>query len=91
MLLPLGGCEMVLGIQWLSTLGNIKWNFKELVMKFMSGGQKVCLRGTKQSELQWINGKQLQRCTVGRKEDCYSTINCICPSASLYLMQSTSD
>ncbi|GJZ57009.1 hypothetical protein Tco_0612503 [Tanacetum coccineum] len=24
MLLPLGGCEMVLGIQWLATLGNIK-------------------------------------------------------------------
>lgn len=27
MLLPLRGCEMILGIQWLTTLGNIKWNF----------------------------------------------------------------
>nr|GEV07607.1 RNA-directed DNA polymerase, eukaryota [Tanacetum cinerariifolium] len=32
MLLPLRGCEMVLGIQWLSTLGTIEWNFKEPVM-----------------------------------------------------------
>ncbi|GKG24459.1 reverse transcriptase, partial [Tanacetum coccineum] len=34
MLLPLGGCEMVLGIQWLSTLGDIKCNFKDLRMEF---------------------------------------------------------
>ncbi|GJS31027.1 transposon ty3-I gag-pol polyprotein [Tanacetum coccineum] len=40
MLLPLGGYEMVLGIQWLSTLGNIEWNFHELVMKFVYEGQK---------------------------------------------------
>ncbi|GJZ35754.1 retrotransposable element Tf2 [Tanacetum coccineum] len=32
MLFPLGGCEMVLGVQWLSTLGTIQWNFKDLVM-----------------------------------------------------------
>ncbi|GKC53699.1 putative mitochondrial protein [Tanacetum coccineum] len=32
MLLPLGGCDMVLGIQWLSTLGDIKCNFKEVRM-----------------------------------------------------------
>ncbi|GJU23444.1 putative alpha/beta hydrolase fold protein [Tanacetum coccineum] len=30
MVLPLGGCELVLGIQWLSTLGTIKWNFQDL-------------------------------------------------------------
>ncbi|GKD39734.1 gypsy/ty3 retroelement polyprotein [Tanacetum coccineum] len=35
MLLPLVGCEMILGIQWLSTLGDIKCNFKELRMEFV--------------------------------------------------------
>ncbi|GKD05032.1 reverse transcriptase [Tanacetum coccineum] len=33
MLLPFGGCEMVLEVQWLSTLGDIKWNFQDLTMK----------------------------------------------------------
>ncbi|GJZ52664.1 putative mitochondrial protein [Tanacetum coccineum] len=37
MLLPLGGCKMVLGIQCLATLGDIKCNFKELRMKFKYG------------------------------------------------------
>ena len=34
-LLPLGSCDLVLGIQWLSTLGIIKWDFKNLKMEFM--------------------------------------------------------
>ncbi|GKA81199.1 reverse transcriptase [Tanacetum coccineum] len=32
MILPLGGCEMVLGIQWLSTLGTIQFDFKDLMI-----------------------------------------------------------
>lgn len=34
MLIPLGSCDMVLGIQWLSTLGTVNWNFKKLLMEF---------------------------------------------------------
>jgi uncharacterized membrane-anchored protein YitT (DUF2179 family) len=40
MLLPLGGCELVLGVRWLSTLGTISWNFQDLTMKFMCDGKK---------------------------------------------------
>ena len=32
--LALGGCDAVLGSQWLSTLGEIQWNFKLLTMSF---------------------------------------------------------
>ncbi|GJX28487.1 retrovirus-related pol polyprotein from transposon 17.6 [Tanacetum coccineum] len=59
MLLPLGGCEMVLGIQWLSTLGDIKCNFKDLRMEFVYKGKKMVLRGTPKSNMEWMtNNKQ---------------------------------
>jgi len=34
LLIPLGSCDMVLGIQWLSQLGTIQWNFNTLHMEF---------------------------------------------------------
>ncbi|GJV30346.1 putative mitochondrial protein [Tanacetum coccineum] len=40
MILPLGGCEMMLGIQWLATLGTIQFDFKNLVMDFMYKGKR---------------------------------------------------
>ena len=32
--LPLGGCDVVLGAQWLRTLEPILWDFAELWMQF---------------------------------------------------------
>ncbi|GKF66693.1 reverse transcriptase [Tanacetum coccineum] len=52
MLLPLGGCDMVLGIQWLATLGDIKCNFKELRMEFKYNGKGVALRGTQKTNVE---------------------------------------
>ena len=45
MLIPLGGCDMVLGVQWLSTLGPVKWDFKKLTMEFIFKGNSINLQG----------------------------------------------
>uniref|UniRef100_A0A2N9EEA7 Integrase catalytic domain-containing protein n=1 Tax=Fagus sylvatica TaxID=28930 RepID=A0A2N9EEA7_FAGSY len=44
----LGGYGIVLGTQWLSTLGMINWDFKNLMMGFMHEGNKVWLQGLKE-------------------------------------------
>ncbi|CAL9019337.1 unnamed protein product, partial [Prunus brigantina] len=44
-LLPLKGCDAVLGAQWLHTLGPIIWDFSKLQMTFNVGGQDVELQG----------------------------------------------
>ncbi|GJZ95232.1 gypsy/ty3 retroelement polyprotein [Tanacetum coccineum] len=61
MLLPFEGCEMVLGIQWLATLGDIKCNFKELRMEVKYEGKKVQLRGTHKSNLVWLSDKKSKK------------------------------
>nr|GEW24686.1 hypothetical protein [Tanacetum cinerariifolium] len=57
-LLPLGGCELVLGIQWLAILGDIKCNFKELRLEFKYEGKKVQLRGTHKFNVVWLSDKK---------------------------------
>ncbi|GKE34709.1 reverse transcriptase, partial [Tanacetum coccineum] len=52
MILPLKGCEMVLGIQWLSTLGWIRCDFRNLIMEYTYKDKKVVLRGTQQATIQ---------------------------------------
>ena len=42
--LALGGCDAVLGTQWLSTLGEIQWNFKLLTIIFCYESHKVLSR-----------------------------------------------
>ena len=57
--IPLGRCEVVLRVQWLSTFGIVKWDFKNLKMESSykgivhtlrgnePGGQVSCRRATK--------------------------------------------
>jgi hypothetical protein len=37
--IPMGGDDVVLGIQWLQSLGTIAFNFQELFMKFSLEGK----------------------------------------------------
>lgn len=46
-LLPLGCCDVVLGMQWLRTLGPVLWDFNLLTMSFKKDKQSVILWGLK--------------------------------------------
>ncbi|OIS99719.1 putative mitochondrial protein, partial [Nicotiana attenuata] len=46
LLLPLGSCGVVLGVQWLLTLGDIKMNFRTLTIEFYYQGKRHILRGS---------------------------------------------
>ncbi|GFS46186.1 hypothetical protein Acr_00g0100660 [Actinidia rufa] len=65
--LPLKGCDMVLGIQWLATLGPVKWDFKNLSMDFTLNNRRHVLRGGKQGELK----ENLVADALSRREDLY--------------------
>jgi len=43
--IPMGGAKVILGVQWLQSLGTIDFNFQELFMKFSVEGKEVELRG----------------------------------------------
>ena len=43
--IPMGGANVVLGVQWLQSLGTIAFNFQELFIKFSTEGKEVELRG----------------------------------------------
>ncbi|KAF5470911.1 hypothetical protein F2P56_011397 [Juglans regia] len=42
--LKLGGCDIVLGVQWLLSLGPILWDFGKLSMQFTYKGVLTCLK-----------------------------------------------
>ena len=43
--IPIGGVDVVLGVQWLQSLGMVALNFLELFMKFSLDGKELELRG----------------------------------------------
>ena len=51
LLIPLGGCDLVIGIQWPTSLGTIKCNFKSLRMESNLNERKYVLRGLKSGKV----------------------------------------
>ncbi|KAL0403037.1 UNVERIFIED_CONTAM: hypothetical protein Sradi_1944500 [Sesamum radiatum] len=61
MTLALGGWDVVLGVQWLVTLSNINWNFKELKMEFYMNRSKISSRGNQPTTSKLVDAKGLRR------------------------------
>lgn len=67
-ILPVTGCEIVLGAAWLKTLGDILWNFDTMKMKFTVENQEVCLQGEVSAEVKAIGCKAMTRLLRKEKE-----------------------
>ncbi|XP_026384082.1 uncharacterized protein LOC113279619 [Papaver somniferum] len=59
--LPLGGCDVVLGAQWLETLGPITWDFRHLTMDFKRDGERIRLEGDKKNKVKLANINSIQK------------------------------
>lgn len=60
-LLSLSGSDLVLGIQWFSSLGPVLRGFVNLTMQFTYMGNKVKLRGAKGKKLKDIHSAKLDK------------------------------
>ncbi|AAG12606.1 hypothetical protein; 60873-62443 [Arabidopsis thaliana] len=61
MVITLRGCDMVLGAQWLETLGPITCDFKKSVMQFHIGQKKVPLQGIRQGSVRDVKAIKLNK------------------------------
>jgi hypothetical protein len=59
--LPLSGAELVLGVQWLKTLGPIITDYEKLTMSFSKGGTPILLSGAPKTGPQESNLHQFHR------------------------------
>eukprot|EP00253_Pinus_taeda_P030265 PITA_30265 len=59
--IPMGGADVVLGVQWLQSLGTIAFNFQELFMKFSVEAKEVGLRGIAVKLGRIISSNNLQK------------------------------
>ena len=51
----------MVGVQWLSIFDPMLWDFEALIMEFSYKGNRVVLRGTRKSVVEWVSEKKLQQ------------------------------
>ncbi|VVA41063.1 PREDICTED: Transposon, partial [Prunus dulcis] len=77
-LIPVAGCDLLLGAEWLETLGLIEWDFKNKIMRFHLGEHSYCLTGIHPSPTTVIDAKLMaQTLLVEQKGFLAQLIPCI--------------
>lgn len=86
LVLPIGSCDVVLGIQWLSKLGDIQINFEKLYMRFEYQGKQVALQGI-QPSFKTVDAKAFNNITA---YDAQIFMIRVCPASSVEEKQDNS-
>ncbi|PKA49412.1 hypothetical protein AXF42_Ash016601 [Apostasia shenzhenica] len=60
MIITLGSYDIILGAQWLTTLGPILWDFQQLVTEFQYQDHKILLRGSMKKYIKIIDEKKVK-------------------------------
>ncbi|KAL4334964.1 hypothetical protein GQ457_07G040680 [Hibiscus cannabinus] len=79
LVLPLKGCDIVLGVQWLASLGSIQWDFSTLNMNFEYSGKMVEWKGLVPGPAQILDNNQGSKMLKGSR---------VMPGISLLTMSS---
>ena len=58
-ILPVAACQLVLGVQWLQTLGPVEMDYKQLTMSFKEGDTSHIFHGIKPTSLTALSDKEL--------------------------------
>ncbi|XP_047325223.1 uncharacterized protein LOC124929014 [Impatiens glandulifera] len=76
--------DIILGIEWLVTLGGIQWDFKNLIMEFSFNGELRKLHGDTSNLVSMIEGRTLGKVirkganvamlSIGESEECESEL-----------------
>ena len=73
MIIPSGNSDVVLGVQWLITLGDITWNLKKLEMSFVTDNTRVRLHGIKQGSV-----REVKTLKFNKQQESQVQISMIC-------------
>lgn len=71
LLLPIYGADLVLGVQWLASLGPILFNYNELWMEFNYHGTVIKLQGVQSPNLHYISSSSIHKQTQHSMEATY--------------------
>jgi hypothetical protein len=74
-MMDLPDTNIILGVQWLSTLGPITTNYKTMEMSFTEeGGKKVVLRSMSGNTARVVTAKRME--AIFRREDIVYVVEC---------------